>query len=105
MICVSGVWKTNTGTSILEIVEVSAVHERWVEAAATLFGGLDILTVDAIRDSKTGKDFILEVNGTSSGLAPEFADEDNLHIRDLLIAKLERALARPPISTQSQSHP
>ena len=102
---VSGVWKTNTGTSILENVEVSAVHERWVEAAATLFGGLDILTVDAICDSKTGKDFILEVNGTSSGLAPEFAEEDNFHIRNLLVAKLERALARTQISTQSQSHP
>ena len=33
----------------------------------TCSGGLDILTVDAIVESGTGKEYILEVNGTSSG--------------------------------------
>ena len=93
---VSGTWKTNTGTSVLEHVEVTATHRRWAAAAATLFGGLDILTVDAIHDSKTGKEYILEVNGTSSGLAPEFADEDNRRIRDLVVAALEESLAPAP---------
>ena len=85
----SGSWKTNTGTSMLEHVEVTPTHRRWAEAASTLFGGLDILTVDAIHDSKTGREFILEVNGTSSGLSPDFADEDNERIRDLAVAALE----------------
>jgi glutathione synthase/RimK-type ligase-like ATP-grasp enzyme len=90
----SGTWKTNTGTSLLEHVEVTPTHRRWAEAAATMFGGLDILTVDAIHDSKTGKEFILEVNGTSSGLSPDFADEDNERIRDLAVAALGEVLSR-----------
>ena len=33
-----------------------------------------------------------EVNGTSSGLHPDFADEDNGHIRDLVVAKMDAVL-------------
>jgi hypothetical protein len=45
---VSGEWKTNTGTALMECVAVEARWRRWAEAAAAMFGGLDILTVDAI---------------------------------------------------------
>lgn len=90
---VSGTWKTNTGTSLIEEVpdaEVEPRHKRWAQEAASLFGGLDILSVDAIVDDHTGQEFILEVNGTSSGFAPNCAAEDNEHIRDLLVAELEK---------------
>ena len=44
--------------------------------------------MDAIHESSTGREYILEVNGTSSGLAPDTASEDNLHIRDLVVEKM-----------------
>merc|ERR1711933_415493 len=65
---VCGQWKTNTGTSVMEEEELQDRWRAWVDAAAELFGGLDILTVDAIVEEGTGKDR---------------AAEDNLHIRDL----------------------
>ena len=34
------------------------------------------------------EELILEVNGTSSGLMPDCADEDNQHIRDVVLAKM-----------------
>jgi hypothetical protein len=58
--------------------------------AAVMFGEalrMDVLTVDAIVDQE-GQAHILEVNGTSSGFAPEEADEDNRAIRELVLAKL-----------------
>lgn len=85
---VSGAWKTNTGTAMLEAIEVNVVYRRWADEASVLFGGLDILTVDAIHDTATGKEFILEVNGTSSGFAPDFDAEDNLHVRELVLERL-----------------
>jgi len=89
---VSGEWKTNTGCSVNEEVEVQERWRRWIDAAAEMFGGLDILTVDAIIEEGTGKEYILEVNGTSSGLHPDRAAEDNGHIRDLCLERMNAML-------------
>jgi hypothetical protein len=104
-VCVNGVWKTNTGTSFLEEITPSAEHLQWCEwvqrmmlpqggaaaaeaSSSRSFGGLDIFTIDAIVERGTGCVHILEVNGSSSGLAPETARADNEVIRELVIAKL-----------------
>ncbi|KAL7480413.1 hypothetical protein ACHAW6_006109 [Cyclotella cf. meneghiniana] len=88
----SGEWKTNTGTSFMEEVPVEARWETWANEAASMFGGLEILTVDAIVDESTGKEYILEVNGTSSGLHPDCAEDDNSRIRDLVVDRLNTLL-------------
>lgn len=87
---ISGEWKTNTGTSLMEEVPVEECWKVWADKAASMFGGLDILTVDAIVEDTSGKEYILGVNGTSSGLHPDYAEEDNSHLRDLVIEKLNK---------------
>eukprot|EP00418_Pyrodinium_bahamense_P041329 CAMPEP_0179200490 /NCGR_PEP_ID=MMETSP0796-20121207/99778_1 /TAXON_ID=73915 /ORGANISM="Pyrodinium bahamense, Strain pbaha01" /LENGTH=341 /DNA_ID=CAMNT_0020905045 /DNA_START=78 /DNA_END=1103 /DNA_ORIENTATION=- len=89
---ISGEWKTNTGTSIMDEIECNDRYRRWADAAAEMLGGLDILTVDAIVEEGTEKEFILEVNGTSSGLHPDCAMEDNGHIKELLLERMNAAL-------------
>eukprot|EP00440_Ansanella_granifera_P071887 gb/GFBE01078012.1/.p1 GENE.gb/GFBE01078012.1/~~gb/GFBE01078012.1/.p1 ORF type:complete len:349 (+),score=79.94 gb/GFBE01078012.1/:1-1047(+) len=89
---ISGEWKTNTGTSIMDEVECTERYKKWADAAAEMFGGLDILTVDAIVEEETGSELILEVNGTSSGLHPDKAEEDNTFIKELLLQKMNAAL-------------
>lgn len=89
---ISGEWKTNTGTSHVEHVEVTERWKLWADHAAEMFGGLDILTVDAIVEEGTGQEYILEVNGTSSGLAPDFEGEDNGYIRDLVLERMNECL-------------
>jgi len=91
---ISGEWKTNTGTSHVEQVALSERWKIWADAASEMFGGLDILTVDAIIEEGTGKEFILEVNGTSSGLCPETEEEDNIHIRDLVLERMNQHLCQ-----------
>lgn len=89
---ISGEWKTNTGTAIMEEIECEERWRRWAEASAAMFGGLDILAVDAIVEEDTGKEFIMEVNGTSIGLHPDRADEDNRHIMELVLERMNEAL-------------
>ena len=36
----SGNWKTNTGTSIVEEVAITPAYRRWADLAAGMFGGL-----------------------------------------------------------------
>jgi len=92
---ISGNWKTNTGSSALDVLDLTPTYKKWVDLASEMMGGLDILTVDALHCTKSGLEFILEVNGGSSGLAPEQAEEDNEHIADLVISKLNAIFVEP----------
>lgn len=89
---VSGEWKTNTGTSQMEETDVLDRWRRWVDEAAKMFGGLEIFAVDAIVEEGTGAEYILEVNGTSIGLHPDCSEEDNVHIRELVLESMNHAL-------------
>eukprot|EP01064_Diplonema_japonicum_P035050 TRINITY_DN745_c0_g3_i1.p1 TRINITY_DN745_c0_g3~~TRINITY_DN745_c0_g3_i1.p1 ORF type:complete len:334 (+),score=123.32 TRINITY_DN745_c0_g3_i1:58-1059(+) len=88
---VSGEWKTNTGTSLCEQIEVTPVFRQWVEWVRPFFGGPSIFTIDAI-EKPDGSHVILEVNDTSSGLFPDTAQEDNILIRGLVTRKMEEVL-------------
>jgi len=66
---------------------VTEQYKLWVDECSKMFGGLDILAVDAIHGAD-GKETILEVNDTAIGLAPDTEAEDNRHIRDIVIEKL-----------------
>ena len=94
----SGNWKTNTGCSIVEELPLTAENQRykrWADEASQLFGGLDICTVDVLVEAESGKEWILEVNGTSSGLSPEQAVEDNEIIRELTLERMNTELCQP----------
>eukprot|EP01095_Lingulamoeba_sp_RSL-Kostka_P011125 TRINITY_DN4157_c0_g1_i1.p1 TRINITY_DN4157_c0_g1~~TRINITY_DN4157_c0_g1_i1.p1 ORF type:complete len:384 (-),score=103.56 TRINITY_DN4157_c0_g1_i1:24-1175(-) len=89
---ISGNWKTNTGTSIAEDVELTDKYKFWIDEASKMYGGLDILAVDAIHTTDefdNGQEYILEVNDCSIGLAPNYEHEDNLHIVELVLSKME----------------
>ena len=73
-------------------MEVEDRYRFWAEEASKLFGGLDICTVDVLVAEADGKEYILEINGTSSGLAPEFIVEDNQIIKELLVHRMNEAL-------------
>ena len=53
----------------------------------------------------TGKELIVEVNGTSSGLHPDYSEEDNKHIANLVLTRMEVELcARSPASSSETTH-
>jgi synapsin len=85
---ISGNWKTNTGAAMLEEIPITDYYRLWVDECAKMFGGIDILAVDAVH-STDGKEYILEMNDGSIGLSPEREEEDHRHIRDLVLRKLE----------------
>jgi glutathione synthase/RimK-type ligase-like ATP-grasp enzyme len=76
------------GSSLLEEITVEDHMKLWAVEASKLFGGMDILTVDAIH-TKEGKDVILEINDSASGFAPSNVKADMEHLRDLVIQRIE----------------
>lgn len=91
---ISGNWKTNTGTSVLEELSIpeGSPYRVWVDECSKMFGGIDILAVDAIH-STDGKEYILEMNDGSIGLAPDRENEDHVAIRNLVLQKLAAHVA------------
>ena len=58
--------------------------------------------IDAIVDKK-GKEYILEVNGSSQGFAPEHGKQDLEHLRDLVIRKMEIILNKDLLKSDNEA--
>lgn len=86
-------WKGQEGEVTQNSVELLDLtkYERytlWIQECSKLFGGLDLLEIDILQD-KQGKEYILEMGDTATGFAPWWEEEDNEHLKDLLLQKMQ----------------
>ena len=82
-------WKMNQGHgSVVEEIEVPPKWQVWADECAKACGGLDILGLDLIHDREKDTYHILELNDTAIGLVHRVAQEDNEHIRDLVLFRM-----------------
>ncbi|XP_030829431.1 synapsin isoform X1 [Strongylocentrotus purpuratus] len=99
---ISGNWKANTGSAVVEEMPMNGRFKLWIDEAAELFGGMDIVTVEAIH-TKDGKDFIIEVNDSSMCLMGEKQEDDRKAIAELVIQKMHAVIIKNTISTKVSS--
>lgn len=59
---ITGNWKSNTGSSMLEQIAMTDRYRFWVDEVAKLFGGLDMCTVQAIVEASSGKEYIIDAS-------------------------------------------
>ncbi|ETO21954.1 synapsin-2, partial [Reticulomyxa filosa] len=83
-------WKGNVGNqSTNEDAEVTEQFKVWIEAAASIFGGLEICALDLVHDKEKDTFIILELNDTAIGLVKRHEIDDMNMMRDLAIAKMK----------------
>ena len=82
---------------------LQSTHDVAIATAALTFTAKpsQICTVDAIHNLDDDTEYIMEVNGTSSGLAPEHNDEDCAEMVSLVVAKWNRILDEQRTRNQS----
>jgi len=87
-------WKVNYGMSnIRDECEMKPHWKKWIDLIYNTYPDMLTFDIDALVDKK-GNEYILEVNGSSQGFAPEHSNQDLEHLRDLVVRKLEVILGQ-----------
>ena len=96
-------WKVNFGmTNIREDCEMKPEWKKWIDLIYKTYPDMLTFDIDALVD-KNGKEYILEVNGSSQGFAPEHGNQDLEHLRDLVIRKMEIILNKDLLKSDNEA--
>lgn len=88
---VSGGWKSNIGSAVLEQIPVTESYKKWADEVSKLFNGVDLVAIEILINNNN-EQFIYEVTGSQFTLMGETQEEDRKLISDLITIKMQQAL-------------
>uniref|UniRef100_A0A182VXP6 Synapsin ATP-binding domain-containing protein n=1 Tax=Anopheles minimus TaxID=112268 RepID=A0A182VXP6_9DIPT len=98
---ISGNWKTNQGSAMLEQIPMTEKYKTWVDEVSELFGGMEVCGV-AVIVSKEGKEFIISAADSTFPLMGDTQEEDRRQIADLVVGRMQN-VCRPSMLTKAVS--
>ncbi|CAH0699984.1 unnamed protein product [Spodoptera exigua] len=99
---ISGNWKTNQGSAMLEAIGMNDRYKMWIDEVSEIFGGLEVCALELVV-GKDGREHIIELNDSATSFMGDSQEEDRRHLADLVLQRMQ-AVCRPGITkTTSRS--
>ncbi|KAL7731059.1 hypothetical protein ACLKA6_014273 [Drosophila palustris] len=90
---ITGNWKTNQGSAMLEQITLTEKYKTWVDEISELFGGLEVCGVSVVV-AKDGREYIISACDSTFALIGDSQEEDRRQIADLVSGRMQN-VCRP----------
>jgi len=91
---ISGNWKTNMGSAMLEQTPMTDKYRAWIDSVAEQFGGLDLCALE-ILVTREGREIIMELNDCALPLLGDSQEEDRRLISELVLHRMNTQCRAP----------
>ncbi|KAJ6640210.1 Synapsin [Pseudolycoriella hygida] len=99
---ISGNWKTNQGSAMLEQIAMTEKYKGWLNELSDMFGGLEVCGL-SIAVAKDGREFILGASDSTLQLMGDTQEDDRRQIADIVVSRMQN-VCRPQLAkTASRS--
>ena len=94
---ISGNWKTNLGSAMLEQTPMTDKYRGWIESVSAAFGGLDLCALEVLV-ARDGREIIMELNDCALPLLGDSQEEDRRLISELVLHRMNVSHVLPFLS-------
>ena len=97
---VSSNWKVNYGAPcIIEDMDFTPKYKMWIDEIRKAMPYMESFCIDSLM-TRDGKEYILEINGSSQGLSKDHIKEAHLKLIELIKSKLNKNSKEEPAENQ-----
>ncbi|XP_037946754.1 synapsin [Teleopsis dalmanni] len=96
---ISGNWKTNQGSAMLEQITLTEKYKSWVDEISELFGGMEVCGISVVV-AKDGREHIISACDSTFALIGDSQEEDRRQIADLVSSRMQN-VCRPGMAQTS----
>ncbi|XP_041976472.1 synapsin [Aricia agestis] len=99
---ISGNWKTNQGSAMLEAIGMNDRYKMWIDEVSEIFGGLEVCALELVV-GKDDREHIIELNDSATSFMGDTQEEDRRHLAELVFQRMQ-SVCRPGLTkTTSRS--
>ncbi|XP_037823401.1 synapsin-like, partial [Lucilia sericata] len=96
---ITGNWKTNQGSAMLEQITLTEKYKTWVDEISELFGGMEVCGVSVVV-GKDGREYIIKASDSTFALMGDSQEDDRRQIADLVTSRMQN-VCRPGMNQQT----
>ncbi|KAH8397679.1 hypothetical protein KR215_006752, partial [Drosophila sulfurigaster] len=90
---ITGNWKTNQGSAMLEQITLTEKYKTWVDEISELFGGMEVCGLSVVV-AKDGREYIISACDSTFALIGDSQEDDRRQIADLVSGRMQN-VCRP----------